>query len=128
VIKLAAAGVALATILGIGYYIRHVFDERDRLATELVTARAEVITANTRLQLAVEQAKIWQDTVAQMNKAVKNIKIQSDVYIEGIENEKAPVIPAGGSIPLILPTSATVPRLSTGYADYSASRVSAITP
>ena len=125
-VKVGVAILILSLFFGVVWYIRSVFIERGELLLERGKLQLEVTIEKQKNVVAMEQLRIWQDTVAKMNAAVKNIKIQSDTYIQGIDNEKAPEFNGRSSIPLIMSVpSNSMPR----HADYSSGRVcSTITP
>jgi hypothetical protein len=124
-IKLALIALAIAAVVGVCWYIKSVFAERQTLIADKTKLEFSLQMEQQKVVVAMEQLKIWQDTVAKMNAAVKNIKIQSDTYIQGIDDANKPTFDGThSSIPFILPamsTGTTVP----GYANYSASRVRA---
>ena len=120
-VKIGLIVLLILSILGAAWYVKATFAEKDRLLGEKAQLEFSLATEKQRVAVAMEQLKIWQDTVAKMNAAVKNIKIQSDTYITGTENEKAPEFNGRKSIPFIvpsLPASSGMP----GYANYSSSR------
>lgn len=121
-IKIGLIVLALTSLIGVLWYVTRTFKERDRLLADQGKLQTELNIEKQKLIVAVEQLNIWQDTVKKMNESVRNIKIQSDTYIQGIENEKIPVADAGASVAFILPGVPTGPHMP-GYADYSSGRI-----
>ena len=101
-IKIAGYGVAVIALITICWSIRNAYRERDELEISQGVLRAQLITEQQKVIVAMEQLKIWQDTVEKMNRAIKNIKVEANTYVEQTLKEPKPVIPAGGSVPLVL--------------------------
>jgi hypothetical protein len=126
-IKIALVAVALAAVIGVVLYIKHTFSERDKLMQEKAQLEFSLSTEKQKVVVAMEQLRIWQDTVAKMNAAIKNIKVEANTYIEGTENAKPPTATNGTILPFVLPSntaSGSLPR----YTAPSSSRKRAATP
>jgi hypothetical protein len=122
-IKIGAAVAFLMFLLGIAYYVRSVFQERNSLLGDKAALTFQLATEKQKVVVAMEQLAIWQDTVKKMNEAVKNIKIQSDVYIEGVDDAKKPTFNGNTPIPFILSGMAGLPRTAGGgYENFTSSR------
>jgi hypothetical protein len=126
-IKLALIALAIAAVIGVVFYIKHTFSERDALMRDKAQLEFSLATEKQRVAVAMEQLKIWQDTVAKMNAAVKNIKIQSDTYIQGVEDAKTPDYADGTVIPFVLPASSARTSLPR-FENVSAGRRRSATP
>lgn len=126
-IKIGAAVVVLAMIVGIAIYVRSIFRERDELLSEKTRIQNELVSEKQRLLVTLEQLQIWQNTVKKMNESIRNIKIQSDVYVQGVENEKPPVVPVGSAIPFIVPGVPDIADMP-GYKNYSTYRIRPAAP
>ena len=72
--------IVLLFILALGFYVKHVFNERDRLESELDDAKAEVVQ--------LERQQTLND---QITKAIQNIKVQSVNYVSAVEASNPPV-------------------------------------
>lgn len=93
-IKIAGAVAAIAAIFAAGIYARGVVAERDALKAEQRAIKAAL----------EQQVKAFDDYVrlnAQIAENIKKIKVNSNVYIENIEREKRPEVPAGSTVTLI---------------------------
>ncbi len=126
-IKLAAVAVALLSVIGVCWYIKSVFNDRERLVADNAKIQFELTSEKQKVIVAMEQLKIWQDTVEKMNRAIKSIKIEANSYVEQTLKETKPVIPAGGSVPLLLSgntAAATMPRFTA----FSTARTGSATP
>jgi hypothetical protein len=126
-IKIALVAIALAAIIGVVWYIKATFTEKERLVGEKARLEFQIQQEQQKVVVAMEQLKIWQETVARMNAAIKNIKIESNTYVQGIDNEPSPEFNGRKSLPLILSTMSTSPPVP-GYANHSSSRTSTTTP
>lgn len=123
-IKIALVVLAFASVIGVCWYVKSVFSERQELIAEKAKLELSLQTEQQKVIVAMEQLRIWQETVAKMNQAIKNIKIQSDTYITGIEDNEKPTFNGNSGIPFIVPTISISKHLS-GYANNTTSRASA---
>lgn len=123
-IKIGAIIVALCGPIGVGLYVRHVFNDRSRLQAENGTLATK---------LSIEQAKYLSlmtqtNQILEMNQkiieAVKRVKINSNIYIDKVEAAKLSAPVAGGTVlvpggmPKALPGNAGLPI----FESYSANR------
>lgn len=126
-IKIGLIALAVLVIIGLGWYVKATFNERDKLLTEKATLTLQVAQEKANATAAMEQVTMWRTTVEQMTKAVRNIKIQSDTYIQGVENSEKPNVAAGAHVPFIVPAMSTNPILPR-FEGNSSGRVRTPTP
>ena len=118
--KVAGAVLAVAAMAAVVWYIAHTFSDRNRLLVEQGKLQTQLLTEKQRTAVALEQAKVWHDTVVKMNQAVKTIKVNSDVYIQNVDDAETPIVPDTGTIPFIVPTASDT--AGYGFIGYSAGR------
>ncbi len=79
-IQIVLAVLALCTVAAAGLYVRHVFNDRDRLDRENALLKKDVEAGAKMLQLT-----------NQISEAISQIKIRSNVNVSRIETEQKPV-------------------------------------
>jgi hypothetical protein len=120
-IKIAAIAIIVIVLFSLGIWIKGVFAERDKLRISEAQAKA---TTEMYAKAANDNVKL-QEGIAN---AIKNIRIQSDTYIEGVDNGKVPAYVDGTTIQLIaggMPKA--VPSLPT-FSNSSTSRTATNAP
>lgn len=125
-IKIGLVVLAVCAVLAGVLYVKKTFSDKERLIAEKAQLEFSLATEKQKVAVAMEQLKIWQETVAKMNAAVKSIKIQSDTYIQGVEDEKKPAFDGRESIPFIVPAVSSVSGVS-GFANHSSGRAGSTT-
>jgi hypothetical protein len=121
-IKLAVALVAVITLIGTGIWFRGVVAERDELKKSKALSDATVKI----------YADVWNSNAAlqkEIINAVKQIRVESNAYIDTVEAAAPPVVPAGGSIAFIAP-GVPVPAAAglSRFAGYTAGRTGPAAP
>jgi septal ring-binding cell division protein DamX len=117
-IKGIAVLLVLAALIGSAIWIRGVFAERNELR---ISEKAAVQNANDIIQARNKDVAL-QKGVAD---AVKNIRIQSDVYIQSLEDSKPPIANDGDTV-VVIPSGMpqTMYTMPTGFKNSSTSRTS----
>jgi hypothetical protein len=113
-LKLAAAVVVVAAIVGAGLYVRSVFAARDALLVDNSRISTELTVEKLKYTELMRQA----EQISAMNKdiieAVKRVKINSSIYIDKVEAAPLPVPTSGRSIPIVMSgmsADTTLPKL-----------------
>jgi hypothetical protein len=97
-LKLAAAVVVVAAIVGAGLYVRSVFAARDALLVDNSRISTELTVEKLKYTELMRQA----EQISAMNKdiieAVKRVKINSSIYIDKVEAAPLPPPAASGTV------------------------------
>lgn len=108
-IKIGAATIVVGMILGSVWYVRSAFAERDSLRVEKTTLTQKLDLQVAQTAIITTQFNSYIQLQKETVEAIKKIKVQSDVYVQGVEDEKKPVSVDGAPIAFI---PAGLPRAS----------------
>jgi len=94
-----AIGTIVLVLVIAGLYIKHVFNERTTLETEIVAIKKDLESVKAQVTLNKDIAD-----------AIQKIKIQSNNYVRVIETTPSPVV---GSSSTVIPSGLFLPTLPT---------------
>lgn len=126
-VKLFLIATAIAAVVGAGWYVKSVFDDRRDLLGKVAATEYALGVEQQRVVEAQRQVAAWQQMANDINKAVRTVKVQSDTYIQGVENATMPDLPDGTIVPFVLPASTAAGSLPR-FANVSTGGKRAITP
>ncbi len=127
-IKLAAAALAIAAIVGSGLYVRHVFSDRDRLQAENGSLANKLEVQKAATEAITAQFNQYIQLNRDIADAIKKVKVTSATYIDSIEASAPPVVPDGGLVVLVpggLPKDGTALSGLPGFPNRSTARTAA---
>jgi len=103
-IKIGAVALVVAALFFGGAWVRGVFAERAQLKDKIELLELDKRRAEQQAADAIHQRNEYIKLNREIVDAIKKIKIQSNNFIQTIENDPAPVPPAdGGALPFIAP-------------------------
>jgi len=103
-IKIGLIALVVAAITGTGLYIRHVFNERAALRLSEASLKAQVTTYQ---ESAIANQKLQEG----ITNAIKNIRVQSNTYVQKIDSSPVPALDNGTAVTLVAGGVYTTPSL-----------------
>ena len=97
-IKIGAIILALGALIGTGLYIKHVFNDRQRLQNENGALSTKIATEQEKYQNLMKQTQQIMEMNTKIIEAVKRVKINSSVYIDKVEATRLSPPVTGGSV------------------------------
>lgn len=128
-IKIAAAVLAVSAVIGCGFYVRHVFNDRASLQKKNGSLTEKLETSQENYQGLMQQTQLIVETNQRIVEASRREKANSNIYIAKLEAARLPVPHSGGTVlvPGGLPQTVFTGGVH-GFKGYSAGRVAADPP